>query len=117
MKPLLTKDVYMRQFEESMPQDKREAEELNDYLVQQFEQLEQLISTISPENFWEKLPRVLGIDAKLTLIAELIRYDYNKLPIKEILRIVETDYRTYLKELCGNELSVEINNSLVFHVV
>ncbi|MGG5311100.1 DUF7006 family protein [Enterococcus sp. DIV1304_2] len=105
MNPSLTKDEYMRQFQENTPQDKRKSEELNVYLAQQFEQLDQLTSTISPENFWENLPIVLGIDAKLSLITELIHYDYNKLPINEILRIVEKDYRTYFKELCGNNLS------------
>ncbi|ONN40434.1 DUF7006 family protein [Enterococcus mundtii] len=113
----LTKDEYMCQFQENIPQDKKESEELNEYLVQQFEQLNQLTSTISSNNFWENLPKILGIDAKLTLIAELIRYDYSKLPIKEILRIVETDYRTYFKELCGNESSEKNKYSMLFNVL
>ncbi|WP_211197090.1 DUF7006 family protein, partial [Enterococcus mundtii] len=96
-------------------QAKRETSELEEYLSQQFERLNQLTSGVSPDNFWEILPEVLGIDAKLTLIAELIRYD--DFSTQEILRLVETDYRTYLKELCGNELSAETNHSLVFHVV
>jgi len=113
----ITKDSYLFQLQESMPQDKRETEELNEYLMQQFEQLNQFISTISPDNFTENFPKILGIDAKLTLMAELICYDYSKLPIQEILRIVETDYRTYFKELCGNELSTKHNYSMVFNVV
>lgn len=117
MKLPLTRDEYMRQFQENLPEDKKENEELNQYLVQQFEKLNQLISTISPDNFWENLPKIIGIDAKLTLIAEMSCYDYSQLPIKEILRIVETDYRTYFKELCGNELSTKNNSSMVFNVV
>ncbi|NBA63620.1 DUF7006 family protein [Enterococcus mundtii] len=113
----LMKDDYMRQFKENMPQDKKEREELNKYLAQQFEQLNQLTSTVSPDNFWKILPRVLGIDAKLSLIAEMIRYDYNKLPVKEILRIVETDYRTYFKELCGNDLRTNNKYSMVYNMV
>lgn len=113
----LTKDEYMRQFKENIPHDKRESEELNEYLAQQFEQLNQLTSTVSPDNFWEKLPRVLGIDAKLSLIDELIRYDYNSLSTKEILQIVEIDYRTYFKELCGNQLNPTNNYSMIFNVV
>ncbi|BBM16335.1 hypothetical protein ABVF54_11780 [Enterococcus mundtii] len=116
MNPSLTKDEYMRQFQENTPQDKRKSEELNVYLAQQFEQLDQLTSTISPENFWENLPIVLGIDAKLSLITELIHYDYNKLPINEILRIVEKDYRTYFKELCGNNLSTNNYYSMVYNL-
>ncbi|ONN44219.1 DUF7006 family protein [Enterococcus mundtii] len=113
----IIKDEYMLHLQESMPQDKRETEELNEYLTQQFEQLNQLISTISPDNFTENFPKILGVDAKLTLIAEMICYDYSKLPIKEILRIVETDYRTYFKELCGNELSIKNKYSMIFNVV
>ncbi|NMP59689.1 DUF7006 family protein [Enterococcus mundtii] len=115
METLLTKDEYMRQFQDTVTQAKRETGELEAYLAQQFEQLNQLTNVVSPANFWETLPEVLGIDAKLTLIAELIRYD--DVSMQEILRLVETDYRTYLKELCGNELSAETNHSLVFHVV
>lgn len=100
-----------------MPQDKRENEELNTYLEQQFEQLDQLTSTVSPDNFWENIPRILGIDAKLTLMAELIHYDYNDMPIKEIIRIVEAEYRTYFKELCGNEQSTKNKCSMIFNVV
>lgn len=100
-----------------MSHDKRENEELNAYLAQQFEELNQLISKISPDNFWENLPKIIGIDAKLTLMAEIICYDYSKLPIKEILRLVETDYCTYFKELCGNDLSANNKYSMVFNVV
>lgn len=100
-----------------MSHDKQENEELNAYLTQQFEELNQLISTISPDNFWENLPKIIGIDAKLTLMAEIICYDYSKLPIKEILRLVETDYRTYFKELCGNDLSANNKYSMVFNIV
>ncbi|EYT94386.1 hypothetical protein IGJ83_000371 [Enterococcus pernyi] len=113
----LTTDEYRYQFQKRMPQDKRENEELNTYLEQQFEQLDQLTSTVSPDNFWENLPKILGVDAKLTLMSELISYDYNKLPINEILRIVETDYRTYFKELCGNEQSTKNKYSMIFNVV
>ncbi|WP_445666856.1 DUF7006 family protein, partial [Enterococcus mundtii] len=61
------------------------------------------------------LPEVLGIDAKLTLIAELIRYD--DFSTQEILRLVETDYRTYLKELCGYKRSMDPKHSMIFNVV
>jgi len=117
MKPPLTKDEYMRQFQEIIPQDKRKSEEMNEYLAQQFEQLEQLTRTVSPDNFWGNIPRILGIDAKLTLMAELICYEYNKIPTDEILRIVEAEYRTYYKELCDNNLSTNNNFSMVWNVV
>ncbi|MEQ6207832.1 DUF7006 family protein [Enterococcus mundtii] len=117
METPLTKDEYMRQFQERMSHDKRENEELDAYLTQQFEQRNQLISTISPDNFWENFPKIIGIDAKLTLMAEMICYDYAKLPIKDIMRIVETDYRTYFKELCGNEQITKNKYSMIFNVI
>ncbi|MGA5592438.1 DUF7006 family protein [Enterococcus mundtii] len=89
--------------------------EVKEYLTQQFEKLNQLTSTISPDNFWEDFPKILGIDAKLTLIMEL--FQFQELSTKEILRIVETDYRTYFKEFCRNELNAKNNYSLVFNVV
>ncbi|MGG5305759.1 hypothetical protein IGJ83_000376 [Enterococcus pernyi] len=113
----LTTDEYMSQFQESMPYDKRENEELNEYLTQQFEQLNQLTSIISSDNFWENIPRILGIDAKLSLITELTRYDYNIISIKEVMRIVETDYQTYFKELCGDNLRTKNNYSMIFNVI
>ncbi|HIB1875306.1 TPA: DUF7006 family protein [Enterococcus faecium] len=64
MKPPITKDGYMRHFQKSMPRDKRENEELNEYLTQQFEQLDQLTRTVSPDHFWENIPKFLGVDAK-----------------------------------------------------
>lgn len=117
METPLTKDNYMRLLQENLQQDRRETKELNEYLSQQFEQLEQLTHTVSPDNFWGNFPRILGIDAKLILMAELIGYDYDQLSIKEILKLVETDYRTYFKELCGDNLSTNNNYSMVFNVI
>lgn len=102
----------MSQFQDTVIQAKRESRE---YLMQQFELLNQLTSVVSPANFLETHTEVLGIDTKLTSIVELIRYD--DFLMQEILRLVETDYRTYLKELCGNKLSAATNHSLVVHVV
>lgn len=117
METLLTKDNYMRQFQEELPQEKIEIEILNEYLEQQFEQLDQLTRTISPDNFWRNLPKILGIDAKLTLMAELICYGYHIIPVKEMMRLVETDYLTYFKELCGDDLSAKNKYSMVFNLV
>ncbi|WP_404830941.1 DUF7006 family protein [Enterococcus spodopteracolus] len=33
------------------------------------------------------------------------------------MRIIETDYRMYFKELCGNDLSAKNKYSMVFNVV
>ncbi|MHA6124537.1 DUF7006 family protein [Enterococcus mundtii] len=34
-----------------------------------------------------------------------------------IIRMVETDYRTYFKELCGYDLSMEPKHSIIFNVL
>ncbi|MFS1021085.1 hypothetical protein ACFC9N_17550 [Enterococcus casseliflavus] len=77
-----------------------------------------LIDTYSfSSQLLENLTRILGIDAKLNLITKRIRYDYNKLPVNEIIRIVETDYRMYFGELCGKNLSKNNHYSMVCNVL
>jgi len=34
----------------------------------------------------------------------------------EIIRITENDYRTYFKELCGYNLSMKTENSMIFNI-
>lgn len=58
---------------------------------------------------------VLGIDAKLTLITELIPFD--GFTNEEIIRIVENDYQDYFKELCGYDLKMIDKPSMIFHIV
>lgn len=88
--------------------------ELMDYINDQFNQLDNLLEIISQESFWSVIPKILGIDAKLSLITELIQFE--DFCHTDIIRIVETDYRTYYKELCGYDLSMETKHSLVFNV-
>lgn len=110
-----SKETYLAHFEESYKKCCKESKELNDYIDEQFKQLEQLIAKISEENFWHVFPKVLGIDAKLVLLTELIRFE--DFSTGEIIRIVEHDYRTYFKELCGYDLKTETRHSIVFNVV
>ncbi|HAZ1244834.1 TPA: hypothetical protein J0V22_002711 [Enterococcus faecium] len=75
------------------------------YLDSQVEKLNQLIEGISHETFWQVFPKILGIDAKLTLLTELMPFeDFSN---EEIIRIVENDYRDYFKELCGYDLRMK----------
>lgn len=60
------------------------------------------------------LPKILGLDAKLNLVSELSRFD--DFSADEIIRITENDYKTYFKELCGYDLSIEKKNSIIFNV-
>ncbi|RHK05400.1 hypothetical protein DW084_14060 [Enterococcus casseliflavus] len=75
-----------------------------------------MIDTISSENFWEVFPYLLGIDARLALLGELIdllKDDQLGLGSKEL---VEKDYLCYTKELCGYNLNSKTNYSLIFQV-
>lgn len=101
-------------FENALVELNRETYELDLYLKKQFNLLDQLLEEISTESFWHKFPQILGIDAKLSLIIELIKFeDFSQ---GEIVRIVEQDYQNYFKELCGFNLNSEIKHSIVFNV-
>lgn len=87
---------------------------LEDYLEKQLERLNQLIDEISKETFWKVFPKILGIDAKLSLLADLSKYeDFSE---ADIIRIIESDYQNYFKELCGYDLSMQTKYSIVFNV-
>lgn len=92
----------------------QQTEILGNYLENQINILAQSVSMISEHNFWEVNPQILGIDAKLSLVAELIRFD--DFSEEDIIRISENDYTTYFKELCGYTLNTETKHSIVFNV-
>jgi len=116
MTTFFTKEAYLvgfqRTFEEA---GKRESEDLKVYINTQVQRLEILVSQISQEDFWELLPEILGIDAKLRLVTDLI--DFVPVSDVELLRIVESDYLTHFKELCGYDRSKEPAHSMIFNVV
>ncbi|NAE15621.1 hypothetical protein GUI51_15100, partial [Enterococcus mundtii] len=85
------------------------------YLNTQIQQLETLVSQICQENFWKILPEILGIDARMRLVADLI--DFDNFSDEEILRIAESDYLIYFKELCGYNRSMDPKHSMIFNVV
>ena len=109
----MTEETYKKYFQEAIGEVSEE--ELRFYLEEQFSQLDQLIHALTKENFWILFPKILGIDAKLSLLTELIQFD--DFGPMDIIRIVETDYQTYFKELCGYNLSMETKHSLIFNVI
>lgn len=115
MTQLKTKNDYIRQFQVALDQVESERTSLTTYLDSQVQRLDQLIESISQENFWQVFPEVLGIDAKLTLLTELIVFD--DFSNEEIIRIVENDYQDYFKELCGYDLKMKDKPSMIFHIV
>ena len=92
-----------------------EPEKLKEYCENNLTEFGQLIESISKDNFWDVLPKIIGLDAKMNIVSELSRFD--DFSADEIIRITENDYKTYFKELCGYELSMEKKNSIIFNVV
>lgn len=114
MMPFTTKEAYITYFKKEISLRTNGSEELDSYLTSLFERFDQLIDALSKESFWEVFPELLGIDAKLVLLAELIRFD--EFSVNELIRITENDYRTYFKELCGYDLKTETKPSMIFMI-
>ncbi|AYJ46804.1 MULTISPECIES: DUF7006 family protein [Enterococcus] len=115
MPKFITNKEYMNQFQQSVDKAGQERIVLKIYLNKQFQKLNQLIETISNETFWQVFPEILGIDAKLTLLTEMISFD--DFSNEEIIRIVENDYQDYFKELCGYDLKMKDKYSMIFNLV
>lgn len=111
----LSKKEYMEHFREIVPANIQNTKELEQCLAEQFNRLEYLAAEVLPENFWQTQLEVLGIDAKLSIITELAQYE--EFSMEDILRIVETDYRSYYQELCGYGLKAQTKPSIIFHVI
>lgn len=115
MTSYLSQKVYHERFQEITKHTENNTKELELYLEKQFNRLDQLKEKVMPENFWQTLLEVLGIDAKLSIITELAQYE--EFSMEDILRIVETDYRSYYQELCGYGLKDQTKPSIIFNVI
>ncbi|WP_373193620.1 hypothetical protein [Enterococcus sp. RIT-PI-f] len=114
MSVFTTKEEYIHRFKEILDIKVKNSKTIQDYLNLQFEMIDSISEKIDQESFWELLPAIIGIDAKLLLIIELLSFeDFSD---DEIIRIVESDYRNYFKELCGYDLSMIARHSIVFNV-
>ena len=112
---LRTKDDYIKKFQTAIDQAEPERTTLSTYMDNQVKKFNQLIEVISPNTFWQVFPEILGIDAKLMLLTELMPFeDFSN---EEIIRIVENDYQDYFKELCGYDLKMKDKPSIIFHLV
>lgn len=112
---LKTMNDYIKQFQAALDQAGPERTTLAVYLDSQVQKLDQLIEGISQETFWQVFPKIMGIDAKLSLLTELMPFeDFSN---EEIIRIVENDYQDYSKELCGYDQKMKDKPSIIFHVV
>lgn len=115
MNQFKTKYEYMKQFQTALDQAGPERTALTNYLHMQFKKLDLLIESISGRTFWQVFPEILGIDAKLTLLTEII--PFGDLSSEEIIRIVESEYQYHFKELCGYDLKENDNPSMFFQLV
>lgn len=115
MLSVMTQKAYKDYFKTTIDQAGKERAPLSDYLNAQFHQLDQLTTVLSQETFWKVFPKILGIDAKLALLMELIPYE--EFSNDEIIRMTETDYKNYFKELCGYDLKTKTKPSLIFTVM
>lgn len=114
MTHLKTKNDYIKQFQSALDQAGADRSTLKTYLDSQIQKLDQLIDSISQETFWQVFPEILGVDAKLSIMIELILFeDFSN---KDIIRITESDYKDYFKELCGYDLKMRDKPSIIFHV-
>lgn len=110
-----TRESYIQEFQQALEETDRETKELKVYVDERIQQLDLLLEDMSKETFWQIWPEILGIDAKLVLVTELINFeDFSN---DEIIRMTETDYRMYLKELFGHNISEETKHSLLFNLL
>lgn len=114
MRMFTTKEEYRDYFQEVIKQSKREST-LAEYLNTLWQRLDQLSEQLSDKTFWQLFPEILGIDARLALVTDLFKYD--DFSTEELIRITGTNYRYYLKELCGFDLSGETKPLMVFNVL
>lgn len=109
-----TEKDYTKYFWQELDESRRNTEEIRKYINKQIVRLIELTDNISKTTFWQDLPEILGIDAKLNLLVELC--EIQEFSSNEIIRITENDYRTYFKELCGYGLSMKTENSMIFNI-
>lgn len=115
MTKIMIKQDYIDYFKTTIKCAGKVREPLTAYLNEQLDKLDQLIATISQENFWDTFPEILGVDAKLALLVELLLFD--DFSNKEIIQMIENDYKSYFKELCGYDLKTKTKPSMVFTII
>lgn len=82
------------------------------------DELKLKIEHITKENFFEELSAILGLDARLQIILELISFSSYEICLseEEIIKISRSDYRFFLKDLIGVSKDKSVPHSLLFSV-
>ena len=68
------------------------------------------IEKVTPENFFQILAKVLGLDAQLQIMLELVELDNTDLSDREIINYAKKDYKTYMYDLCNPKRDTKINS-------
>ena len=107
-------ETYLNGFDEETKLNQTDQNEVKAYIESQREVLCILIAEISQENFWEVFPQILGIDSRLSIIFDLIKFD--EFSSGEIISLAEKDYKNYYKELCGYSRGDQSYHTIIFNV-
>ncbi len=110
----ITQEDYIAQFQRILANAGDQRQLLTTYVDALTKQLSTLTEELHQETFWRVFPEILGIDAKLTLLTELVVFE--DCSNEDIVQIIETDYKTYFKELCGYDLKAAPKPSMIFHL-
>jgi hypothetical protein len=79
------------------------------------EEMLEVIDAITPDTFFYSVSKVLGYDARLQILIEMVN-DFPTLSNEQIVELSRRDYKSYSKELCGYCLRDKVPHSLYFSV-
>ncbi|WP_312540638.1 DUF7006 family protein [Enterococcus sp.] len=90
---------------------------IGQYIVELKKKFEQTLSDINGQNFWSVYPILMGLDARFVLLDSLLSIIDLDLAEEEVIQLVEKDYLTINKELCGYAMNETPHESLIFTII
>ncbi|KPG72918.1 DUF7006 family protein [Enterococcus sp. RIT-PI-f] len=90
---------------------------IGQYIVELKKKFEQTLSEINGKNFWSVYPILMGLDARFVLLDSLLSIADLDLAEEELIQMVEKDYLTINKELCGYAMNETPHESLIFTII
>ncbi|EPN9336288.1 DUF7006 family protein [Enterococcus faecalis] len=79
-------------------------------------EIDRLLESVTEENFFVVMSKILGIDAKLQILIFFLKRNEQIISEHEIISMCEKDYKNYFKEICGYNLKDTVPHSLHFSV-
>lgn len=77
------------------------------------EEMSEVIAAITPDTFFYSISKILGYDARLQILIEMVN-DFPALSNEQIIELSRREYKSYSKELCGYCLRDVVPHSLYF---